>query len=85
MLEERERACDEEGLRNTLPAKSLCRCDFARVPAVCGIGRCLCVAGVTGADLKKRTEAIMINRKGLNTSMSKKLLLAGAAVLSVAV
>jgi hypothetical protein len=44
----------------------------------------VCVAGVTGSDIRKRIEAIMLNRTipGLNTA--KKFLLAGAGVVALA-
>jgi uncharacterized protein (TIGR03435 family) len=43
-----------------------------------------CVAGVTGADLKKRIEAIMANRPMDGLTGGRKLLLAAAALLSLA-
>src|SRR5215469_4749436 len=43
------------------------------------------VAGATGADLKKRIEEIMANRKIYGPTCGRKLPLAGAAVLALTV
>jgi uncharacterized protein (TIGR03435 family) len=43
-----------------------------------------CVAGVSGANLKKRIEEIMANRTVLKLNAGRKLLLAGVGVLAVA-
>jgi hypothetical protein len=43
----------------------------------------VCVSGVTGADLKKRIEAIMSNRIGLGLNLTKKLLLASAGAAAL--
>ena len=43
-----------------------------------------CVSGVTGADLKKRIEAIMTNRIVRNLNFARKLLLWTAACLAIA-
>src|SRR5947199_2945368 len=56
----------------------------------CGCAGCVqsrrCpVAAVTGADLKKRIEEIMANRKMYGPACGRKLLLAGAAVLALIV
>jgi uncharacterized protein (TIGR03435 family) len=45
----------------------------------------VCVAGVTGANLKRRIEAIMINRTGQQLNRAKKFLLAGAGVAALVV
>jgi uncharacterized protein (TIGR03435 family) len=44
-----------------------------------------CVAGVTRANLRKRIEAIMANRPGLNLNLQKKAGLMLAGVLAVAI
>jgi uncharacterized protein (TIGR03435 family) len=44
-----------------------------------------CVAGVTGANLKKRIEAIMANRPMLNLNLPKKVGLMLAGILAVAI
>jgi uncharacterized protein (TIGR03435 family) len=83
MMEERERACDEEVLR------------AARDPEVYAEGLlnvCKlylespmpCMSGVTGADLKKRIETIMTHRVTHSLTFGKKLLLAAAGMAAVA-
>jgi bla regulator protein blaR1 len=86
LVEERERACDEgvlslgnepqvyaEGILN------VCKL-YVESPLVC-------VSGVTGADLKKRIEAIMRNRAVFRLNLAKKVALAvaGTAVIAVPV
>src|SRR5206468_2269882 len=44
-----------------------------------------CVAGVTGANLKKRIEAIMVNRVALRLNFAKKFTLAVAGMAALAV
>jgi bla regulator protein BlaR1 len=83
LVEERERACDEEVLRGT---------DNPRVYAEGILNVCklylesplVCVSGVTGSNLKKRIEAIMANRHAARLSFSRRLLLAVAAIGAVA-
>jgi len=83
LLEERERACDEEVLQwGNLPhiyAESILKtCEF------CVESSLPCVAGVTGADLKKRIVHIMSNRSKTSLNFGKKFLLTTAATLAVA-
>jgi bla regulator protein blaR1 len=82
MIEERERACDEgvlamwnqpevyaEGILNV--------CRFyveSKLP---------CVAGVSGADLKKRVEIIMTHRTVLGLNAPKKVLLATVTAVAI--
>ncbi len=84
LVEERERACDEEVL--SLGSKphvyaegivNVCKL-YAESPLVC-------VSGVTGSSLKKRIEAIMTNRIVLRLTFAKKIALTvtGIAALSV--
>jgi bla regulator protein BlaR1 len=84
LVEERERACDEEVLRLGADPRvyaegilNVCKL-YVESPLVC-------VSGVGGSDIKKRIEAIMTNRIPLRLSVSKKLSLAiaGAAALAV--
>ncbi len=83
MVDERERACDEEVLRlGSKPqvyAESVLKvCEFyVESPIVC-------VAGVTGSNLKKRMERIMSNHVGETLKVWRKLLLATAGVAAVA-
>jgi uncharacterized protein (TIGR03435 family) len=83
LIDERERACDEEVLRlgsepEVYAAGILNVCKFyleSPLP---------CASGVTGSDLKKRIEAIMTNRILLRMSFARRLMLAAAAVVAVA-
>ena len=83
LIDERERACDEEVIRlgndPQLYAESILKtCEFyAESPLVC-------VAGVTGSDLKKRIEAIMRSHGGEKLNAWKTLLLAAVGIVSVA-
>ena len=83
LIEERERACDEEvlhlGGEPRIYAESILKaCEFSVESPLA------CVAGVTGADLKKRIVRIMTGRAQLKVSARQKLLLAAAAFLAVA-
>jgi uncharacterized protein (TIGR03435 family) len=82
LVEERERACDEEvlnlGHRPDVYADAIltvCK-GYLESPLAC-------VAGVTGADLKKRIETIMARRIGRNLDRAKKFLLVAAGVTTV--
>ena len=82
LIDERERACDEEVLRlgneaEVYAASILESCKlYLESPLAC-------VSGVTGSDLKKRIEAIMANRHAVRVNFSKKLLLGVAAIGAV--
>ena len=84
LVEERERACDEEvvalGSDRQVYAESILKvCEFC-------LGSPLpCVSGVTGADLKKRMVHIMNDRILHNLGFARKLLLTVAAALAIAV
>jgi len=84
LVEERERACDEEvvelGSDRQVYAESILKvCEFC-------LGSPLpCVSGVTGADLKKRMVHIMTARILHKLNFAKKLLLTSAATLALAV
>jgi bla regulator protein blaR1 len=83
LVEERERACDEEVLRlgsepEVYAAGILNVCKFYLESPLA------CASGVTGSDLKKRIEAIMANRILAGMTFTKKLLLAGAGIAAVA-
>jgi bla regulator protein BlaR1 len=84
LVEERERACDEEVLRATGDPKAyaeaillVCK-RYVESPLVC-------VPGVSGSNLKKRIEAIMTDRMALPLNFAKKIAItaAGAAALAV--
>jgi TonB family protein len=84
LLEERERACDEEVLelgtdRHVYAASILKVCEF------CVESPLTCVSGVTGADLKKRMVAIMNENVVHKLDFGRKLLLSTAGLLAIAV
>jgi bla regulator protein BlaR1 len=82
LVDERERACDEEvlrlGFKPNVYAESIL--------AICKLylsSPLACVSGVTGSDLKRRIESIMKNRSLVKLNPGKKLALglAGMATL----
>ena len=84
LMDERERACDEEVLRMGSEAEAYAE----GILKVCELylqSPLKCVAGVTGANLKKRIEAIMANRPMLNLNLPKKVGLVLAGILAVAI
>ncbi len=83
LIDERERACDEEVLQRGsdrhLYAESILKiCEF------CLSSPLTCVSGVTGADLKKRMVYIMTDHVIRNLNFPRKLLLWTAACLAIA-
>ena len=71
MVEERERACDEEVMRVFGHPRSyadailnICK-SYVESPLVC-------VSGITGPNLRKRIEAIMINRRATGLTFAKE-------------
>ncbi len=84
LVDERERACDEDVVRlGTEPgvyAESILKtCQFyIESPLVC-------VAGVTGSDLKKRVEQIMRNDVHVALSALKRVSLGAALVAAIAI
>jgi len=84
LVEERERACDEEvvelGTEREIYAESILKvCEF------CVASPLVCVSGVTGADLKKRMVHIMNERIARKLDFGRKLLLSAAGLAAVAV
>ena len=84
LLEERERACDEEvlslGGEPRVYAEGIlnvCKL-YAESPLVC-------VAGVTASNLKKRIEVIMANRIVVRLNFARKAVLAVAGICALAV
>ncbi len=84
LVAERERACDEEVLQSGRDPQvyaegilTVCK-HYLESPLACA-------AGVTGADLKRRIEAIMMRRIGRELTLAGKLLLASAGALALAV
>jgi bla regulator protein blaR1 len=84
MVEECERACDEEVVQELGEPKAYAE----GILNVCKLyveSPLSCVSGVTGANLKKRIEAIMTNRIGLKLDFAKKLALAVTGMAALAV
>lgn len=82
LVDERERACDEEVLRlGSAPqvyAEGILKvCEFYLESPL------LCAAGVTGSSLKNRIEAIMIHRTGRKLNLTQKLLIMVMAAATV--
>jgi uncharacterized protein (TIGR03435 family) len=83
LLEERERACDEEvlesGSERQVYAESILKiCEF------CVGSPLACVSGVTGADLKKRIMNIMNESFARKLNFGKKLLLGTVGAATIA-
>ena len=79
LVEEREVACDEGVLR--LGNEPRVYADaIVSVCRLCVESPLACVAGVTGADLKRRIAAILSERIGRRLNSAEKLLLASAGV-----
>ena len=83
LVEERERACDEEVLRQGSDPDvyaeailNVCKL-YAETPLPC-------VAGVTGADLKKRIAAILGGGAAQRLNRTKKLAIAAAGIAALA-
>jgi len=82
MVEERERACDEEVLR--LGSEPRVYADaILSVCKLCVESPLGCVAGVAGSNLKKRIVAIMKNKDGVRLSGVKKMVLAVCGTVAV--
>ncbi len=82
LVEEREKACDEEVLSSGKPSMAyaegileVCK-HYVESPLVC-------VSGISGANLRKRIESIMENPLMSNLSLSKKMLIVGAGVFTL--
>jgi bla regulator protein BlaR1 len=82
LVDERERACDEEVLH-------LCRQPEAYAEGILKVCRfylespIVCVAGITGSNLKRRIERIMTQQTGSRLSLGRKLLLSAAALTTL--
>jgi len=82
LVEERERACDEEVLDRGGDPQSYAE----SILAICRL--CLesplpCVSGITGGGLRQRIEAIMTPRRARHLDRGRKLQLAGLATAAV--
>jgi bla regulator protein BlaR1 len=83
LVEERERACDEEvlhlGKQPQVYAEGILKvCEFCLGYSL------ICVSEVTGADLKKRIVRIMTARVARKLDFTRKLLLAAAGLVALA-
>jgi bla regulator protein BlaR1 len=84
LVEERERACDEEvvefGSERRVYAESILKvCEF------CVESPLACVSGVTGSDLKKRMVHIMTEQIARKLDFGRKLLLSAAVLLALVI
>jgi uncharacterized protein (TIGR03435 family) len=84
LLEERERACDEIVLQSGNAAEVYAE-SILQVCKFCIESPLACVAGVTGSDLKRRIVRIMNGTAASNLSLGRKLLMALAATVAIAV
>jgi bla regulator protein BlaR1 len=83
LVEERERACDEEvlqlGIAAQIYAESILKtCEY------CVESPLACISGVTGADLKQRIIRIMTRGPEAKLGLARKLLLAAIGLAAVA-
>lgn len=83
LVEERERACDEEVLRICeqpgVYAESILKvCEFCVAPPPA------CVSGITGADLKKRVARIMTGGVGRGLGLRGRVMLVLASCIAIA-
>jgi bla regulator protein BlaR1 len=83
LVEERERACDEEVLRSGKEPEVYAE-GILRVCRLYLESPLVCVSGVTGADLKKRVENIMTRGITRELDIARKLALAAAAFATIA-
>ncbi len=84
MVEERERACDEEVVRRVADSRAYAE----GILNVCKLyveSPLACVPGVGGANLRNRIEAILSKKRSLHLSTAKKAALAAAGVTAIAV
>ncbi|HTX36292.1 MAG TPA: M56 family metallopeptidase [Bryobacteraceae bacterium] len=83
MVAARERACDEEVLRLG-SARQVYAEGILNVCKLYVESPLVCVPGATGANLKRRIEAILAERPVLRVNLAKRVMLGAAAVAAVA-
>jgi bla regulator protein blaR1 len=83
LLEERERACDEEVLQLGIAAQIYAE-SILKTCAYCVESPLACISGVTGADLKQRIIRIMTRGPEEKLGLARKLLLAAIGLAAVA-
>jgi uncharacterized protein (TIGR03435 family) len=79
LIEERERACDEEVLGQTDP--QVYAEGILNVCKFCVESPLVCASGVTGSDLRKRIEKIMSNHVAFRMDLGRKILLGTVGLL----
>ena len=84
LMGKRERACDEAVLA-LCPQPDVYAESILKVCAFCVETPIHCVSGITGADLKRRVLDIMVSRRRARLSPVKRALVAGVAIVIVAV
>jgi beta-lactamase regulating signal transducer with metallopeptidase domain len=84
ILDERERACDEAVLQSGNDPRAYAE-GILKVCRTYWASELPCVAGVSGADLKQRLEAIMKNTEKRELSRARKLVLGVVATSALAV
>jgi len=82
LVEERERACDEEVLGTGCEPRAYAE-GILNVARFYVASPLACVSGVTGSHFNKRIEEIMTHRNSRPLDFGRKLLLAGAACAAV--
>ena len=83
LVNERERACDEHVLRAGGEPQAYAE-GILRVCKLYVESPLACVSGVTGSNVKKRIEDIMISRVGLRLNIARKAALAMVATVALA-
>ena len=83
LVEERERACDEDVLRRGGAREAYAE-GVLEVCRFCLESPLACAAGITGADLNRRIHHIMLGKPGDPPTRARKLLLAAAGAATLA-
>jgi bla regulator protein blaR1 len=83
LVEERERACDEEVLESGSARKAYAE-GILKTCRFCVGSPLACVSGVTGGELKKRIVRIMTGRSAAKLDWGRKMLLAAIGMAAVA-
>lgn len=84
LLEERERACDEDVLAGGNDPQAYAQ-SILKVCQFCVHSPLACAAGMAGANLSNRMEKIMKNQSALRLGTAGKVLLGAAAAITLAV
>jgi uncharacterized protein (TIGR03435 family) len=84
LVEERERACDEEVVRLGSDPEVYAE-SILKICRHCLESPLVCVSGVTGSDLRKRIEAIMLNSCSMRLHLAKKATISIVAISAFAI